>query len=445
MSIALQVALAAGSVVILTGMIALVRMAARHAALAPEVQRKLVHVATGLYALCLPWLFPDRWPVYMLIGGALAVMVALRIPRISGTLGQALHGVERRSYGDFLLALAVGLCFFLADGVALFYVLPIAVLTLADAAAALAGTAYGTRRFRVEEGEKSIEGTVVFFTVTLLIALICLMFLSGLPPLNILALALMTAAFGALVEAQSWRGFDNLFLPLGLFVFLSVHSQSGPGELLGLVVAFWAAIIGFRLLGPQVGLTAHAARVYVVAVFMILAVVEVQNAVLPVLALLAHVWARQRNPDRDRFGDLDVVAALALFSFGWLALGNATGWNAVQFYGLTAMGLVMGLATLALIPDRQVIWLPLIAALLFALRQIVTQFNPPGVLWAEPLWLLALLCLGLPAMVVAALPHLFRRDRVLKLTFLSLILPLGYYLAALALAEGGLAPEGVFR
>ncbi|MBL4918476.1 hypothetical protein [Szabonella alba] len=442
MSIALQVALAAGSVAVLTGMIALVRLIARHAALAPEVQRKLVHVATGLYALCLPWLFPDRWPVYLLIGGALAVMVALRIPQISGTMGQALHGVERRSYGDFLLALAVGLCFFLADGVALFYVLPIAVLTLADAAAALAGTAYGTRRFRVEEGEKSIEGTVVFFTVTLLIALICLMFLSDLPPASILALALMTAAFGALVEAQSWRGFDNLFLPLGLFVFLSVHSQSGPGELLGLLVAFWSAILGFRLLGPQVGLTAHAARVYVVAVFMILAVVEVQNAVLPVLALLAHVWARRRNPDSDRYGDLDVVAALALFSFGWLALGNATGWNAVQFYGLTAMGLVMGLATLAMIPDRKVVWLPLVAALLFGLREVVTRLNPPATHWAEPLWPLALLCLALPGLAGIIRPDLFRQDRVLKLTFLSIILPLGHYLFALAGTEGGLALSG---
>jgi len=63
MSVALQVALALGSVAILLGLMAAVRQAARHVGLSAEVQRKLVHMGTGIYALSLPWLFPERWPV----------------------------------------------------------------------------------------------------------------------------------------------------------------------------------------------------------------------------------------------------------------------------------------------------------------------------------------------------------------------------------------------
>ena len=138
------------------------------------------------------------------------------------------------------------------------------------------------------------------------------------------------------MEAQSWRGYDNFFLPLGLLVFLSIHSQSSLPQLAGLVALFLAALFGFGVLGRRLGLTPHASRVYVVAMFLILAVVEVQNALLPALVLLGHAFAARRNPDEDAYGELDVVAALALISFGWLALGNATGWNAVAFYGLSA-------------------------------------------------------------------------------------------------------------
>ena len=436
----MQMAIAFGSVAVLLGLMAVVRRLAQAVGLNAEVQRKLVHVGTGLYALCLPWLFPDRWPVYMLIAVTLVVMALLRIPAVSRGLGATLHGIERRSYGDFLLAVGVGLCFFLAEGDALLYVLPIAVLTLADAAAALAGTTYGTKLFKVEDSHKSVEGTVVFFVITLLIAIVCLLLLSDLPAPNILALAVMVAAFGTLVEAQSWRGFDNLFLPLGLLVFLAVHSQSSLGELAALAALFLAAILGFREIGRRAGLTTHATRVYVVAMFLVLAVVEVQNAVLPGLVLVAHAWASLRNPGADPHADLDIVASLALFSFGWLAMGNATGWNAVGFYGLSAMGLAMGFAVLAL--RGALLWVPVIAGGLFALRAITVTANPPAAIWAEPLWGLALLCLALPIAATIAAPGLFDRDRVLRLTVLALLLPVGYYMAAVFGPDWLVPPHG---
>lgn len=426
MSVPAQILLAIAAVAALLVLMMIIRHTARAVGLGAEVQRKLMHVGTGLFALSLPWLFPDRWPVYMLIAATLVVMLVLRLPRYSKGLGATLHGVERTSYGDFLLALSVGLCFLLARENTLYYVLPIAVLTLADAAAALAGTAYGTRRFMVEDGEKSIEGSVVFFVVTLLIAIICFMFLSDLPPANILMLCVMVAGFGTLVEAQSWRGFDNLFLPLGLLIFLSIHYHSSLMELAGLVAMFLAAIAGFSVLGARMGLNRHATRVYVIAVFLLLAATSFVNALLPITVLAAHLWARAKNPCENRFPDLDIVAALGLFSFGWLGLGAATGWSAISFYGISAMGLAMGLGVLAL-RGRILFTLPMAVALYLA-RHLVAQQNSDAANWAEPLTVLSVLTLALTALTPLVWPKLFNHDRVLKLTLLALPVPLLTYL-----------------
>lgn len=436
MTVPVQILLALGSVAVLLALMAIVQKLSKVIGLNAEVQRKLVHIGTGLYALTLPWLFPSRWPVYMLVAITLIVMLILRMPKISKAgLGATLHGVDRKSYGDLLLAVSIGACFFFAEGDTLLYVLPIAVLTLADAAAALVGTIYGTKLYKVEESHKSVEGSVVFFIVTLLIALICFMLFSEVPTLNILVLSLMVAAFGTLVEAQSWRGFDNLFLPLGLLVFLSKHADSSLVELLVLTGVFWITVVNFRILGPKFGLTTHAARVYVIVLFLLLAVTAMQNAVLPILVLATHAWCRITNPCNAKYPELDIVASLMLFSIGWLILGNATGWNAVSFYGISAMGLAMGLSVTALAPTGiavRTLGIGSIAVTLYFIRQGVIALNPAASNWAEPLNALALFVLVLITVLPLFYARMFHHNRVIKLTILSVSISLGYYLFSMS-------------
>jgi phytol kinase len=429
---AIQITLALGSVGVLLGLMAGVRRMARRLEIGAEVQRKLIHVATGLYALSLPWLFPDRWPVYVLIGVTLVVMLVLRLP--NSRLGQTLHGVERQSYGDLLLAVSVGLCLFLAGDDLYLYALPIAVLTLADAAAALAGSTYGTRFFRIEDGRKSVEGSAVFFLITLLISIVCLMLMTPLPPLNILVISMMVAGFGTLVEAASWRGFDNLFLPLGLLIFLSVHAGNSLAELFSFAGLFVASILAFRHVAPLIGLNRHAAHVYVTAVFLLLAVTAVQNAIIPILVLAAHAWSRSAAPGEARFPDLDIVAALALVSFGWLALGTATGLNAVTFYGVTAIGMVMGLSAVALAGRPMIVRVlsfAIIALVVGLLHALAFALNPEASTWNGPMWGLVLASMGLAALAPSILSRGLDGDRVAWITALSLALPLPAYLLAM--------------
>lgn len=440
MSAPVQIAIALASVLVLLGLMAVVRRIATAHDIGPEMQRKLVHIGTGLYALTLPWLFPDRWPVYLLVGVTLVVMLVLRLPKIATTgLGATLHGVERHSYGDLMLAIAVGMCLFLSGDQPWLYVLPIAILTLADAAAALAGSSYGRKFFIVEEGRKSIEGSVVFFTLSFLISLVCLMLMTPLAPVNMLLISAMVAGFGTMVEATSWQGFDNLFLPVGLLIFLATHAQKDPLSLAVLAVGFAISVITFLSVAGPLGLTRHSARVYVIALFLLLAATAFHNAVVPLLVLFVHAWTRSTNPGAGRFPDLDVVAAVALISFGSLVLGQATGWNAVSFYGVVMMGLATGLAALALVPQpvwQRVAALLALAALLCLLRQWALAENPASANWAGPLWGVVLASLLLTALVPSRWPRKFYHRRMAKLSLLALILPLSTYLYAIAM-DGG--------
>lgn len=435
MSALLQITMALGSVAMLVTLMAIVRRLAQSWKISAEVQRKLVHIGTGLYALVLPWLFSDQWPVYLLVALSLLVMLVLRLP--NSRLGNTLHGVERQSYGDFLLAISIGLCLFLAEGRMFLYVLPIAVLTLGDAAAALAGSKYGTLIFRIEDGHKSFEGSAVFFFVTLIISVFCLMIMTPFAPLNIIVLSLMVAGFGTVVEATSWRGYDNLFLPMGILLFLSEHAADPLSELLLLAVLFVACTVAFMVVAPRVGLTYHAASVYVTAVFLLLIGTAFQNALVPILVLVAHAWCRSTAPCQSKFPDLDIVAGLAIISFGWWVLGNATTANAISFYGITSMGMLMGFCALALTPRRpfiRVVGMLLVAAALFGIRSIVIELNPDNTNWNGPMWPVIAICFALTTFVPSIWHQSFAHTRVAKVTALALLIPLAYYLYSIKLA-----------
>ncbi|WP_224825726.1 hypothetical protein [Cognatishimia sp. MH4019] len=418
MSFGLQIGLAFASVGIFTALIAAVRFAAQRQGWPAELQRKLVHIGTGLYALALPWLFAENWPIYLLLGLALIVMTGLRFAK--GGLGGALHSVERNSYGDYLLAVAIGAVLLLSERDMLLYTLPLAVLTLSDAAAALTGSAYGRRFYTVEDGRKSFEGSAIFFLVTLVIAMSVLILTQAQTGPETLLLALLVAVFGTQFEADSWRGFDNLFLPLGLLIILAIHRDSAVETLLAMALVYVAALVMVPLISGSLRITSHVARVYLVAFFLILSVTEWSNAVLPACVLAAHLLTRRIAPSEDPFPELDVVAGLALISFGWLALGFAMGPNALGFYAMTCAGLAAGLVALG-----RPLWGVLAGAFLVAACAIFVPLSGE----AAGAFLVPLSAVSVAGIVaLAALrPKAFLRLRVLKLTVLALIVPLGAY------------------
>ncbi len=201
--------------------------------IAPEWSRKSVHVGMGLVCAVFPWLFTEFWQAAVTVAGASTLLMAVRfVPALQVRFGSVLGGVGRSSLGDVFFPASVLLLFALAGREPVFYVVPMLLLALADAAAALVGTSWGRRSFTADEGLKTWEGSLAFLGV----AFLCIwlpLFLSA-PEFGArtAVVALCIALVTMLLEASAWRGLDNLFVPLAALVMLRVYWSMPVADLL---------------------------------------------------------------------------------------------------------------------------------------------------------------------------------------------------------------------
>ena len=192
----------------------------------PEIVRKLLHVPMGLITLSFPWLFDRPLPVVLLAAIAIFTLLALRFyPPLRQRYGSVLGGVERRSLGEVYFPAAVAVLFCLSHQTPLLFCIPILMLTLADAVAALIGVRYGRLRYQTLEGQKSAEGSITFFTLAFFSVHVPLLLLSEVGRAETLLIALILGLLVMLLEAIAWRGLDNLFIPLGGYLLLRTHLE----------------------------------------------------------------------------------------------------------------------------------------------------------------------------------------------------------------------------
>jgi phytol kinase len=427
----LQILLVAASVAGLLAVTAAVRAVGARLGWSAELRRKCVHIATGCFAMALPLIFRERWPVVLLVLAAIGAMLWMRLPgqRQSG-LGSTLHSVERKSWGDLLLALTIGFLFLRSSGSEVLYVLPLAVITLSDSAAALAGTLYGRAIFRVENGVKSGEGVAVFFVVTWLVSIVILLLLTDVDRPNVVLLGLAIAAFGALVEADSWNGLDNAFVPIGIHIFLREHLTASALDIFLLAAAFLATVVAFSRLGPRFGLTGHAARGYSIVVFILASFSGWLAASLPLVALFAHLFARERRPCRSRFPDLDMLAAFVGLACAWLFIGESTGPSAIHFFILTYAGVILIYVILALGST------PMIGALssvaLLTLYALVMGATATASRWHGSMTATAAISFAICAFAVCWRAEKFDRWRAPRVALVAAFVPiLAYFTKAL--------------
>ena len=395
------------------GLMAAVRALAGRVGLGPELQRKIVHVAVGVSSRLFPLLFSSPLPVLLLIAAAIAVMLALRTRAASGGIGSVLHSVTRPSYGEIYLALSVAFLFLRSQAQPILYVLPLLVVTLSDTASALVGTAYGRLRFAVPDGSKSIEGVVAFFTVTWICAMIALLLMSDAGRLNVLLLAFLIAAFCALIEADSWRGLDNLFVPIGAHLLLERHLHADPASLLILAAAYAAAIVLANRYAEAAGLSRQAMRAYAVMLLLIVTVTHPVNAILPAIAIVTHAVLRRTRPGPSRTPSLDFIAAGSGAALIWLLTGEAIGLTAINLFSIHFAGVALIFTVLATRRADAPLWrwaLPVAAAAALAAVTVTVVTAGPAtqrwhgailppllaslalcmaVAWARPAWFLS--------------------------------------------------------
>lgn len=241
-----------GLAVLSTGVIAVliaVEWVSRGRAFPREGTRKAAHVGSGFVLVATPWLVQN--PLSLCLA-AVVFAVALSLAKHFGWL-PSVNGVARRTDGVVLFPLAASAVYAAADGDPLRFIVPLAVLTISDSAAALVGQRFGRCGYRFGETKRTVEGTVAFGITALAITWIALAVTRTGSPALWPVVATVVALGAAALEAASGRGWDNFTVPLGTWALLDavlstrlphVASTLGPpvvaaGWTVALVAALW--------------------------------------------------------------------------------------------------------------------------------------------------------------------------------------------------------------
>jgi phytol kinase len=243
---------------------------------------------------------------------------------VTRSLRGVLHGVERTSWGELLFPVSVAIVFVLAKGDPLLYSVPILILTLADAVAALIGIYYGHVQFKTLEGSKSIEGSLAFFIVTFLCVHIAVLLFTDTGRAESLLIGLLMGVVVMMFEAVAWRGLDNLFVPLASFALLKTYLDLDATGLslrlviillLGLFLLFWrrrSTLDDSALIGA--GLIAYGAW----------AIGDLYWLLVPVLVfVIVTMLVPHKHPDgSSRIHNVYALLGIAGPGFAWLILNN---------------------------------------------------------------------------------------------------------------------------
>jgi phytol kinase len=225
-----------GTLAVLVGVL---RLAQKWCDPHPELVRKLLHIGMGLVAVSFPWLFDSAWPVLLLGAVSLGGMIALRtVESLRASVGKVVSAVGRASLGEVYFPLAIAILWLLYlhetwsfEKRALLYCVPLLLLALADAAAALVGSRYGHWRYTTADGLKSTEGSFAFFLCAFLCVHIPVLLATDTGRLETVLIAVLVAWVAMLFEAIAWGGLDNLALPLVSHLLLRIYLDQSAAEL----------------------------------------------------------------------------------------------------------------------------------------------------------------------------------------------------------------------
>lgn len=220
----------------------------------PEWTRKMIHAGAGAVAITFPFVLSSPFVVFCL-AGAFAILIALG--KRFGFL-QSLHGVERTTSGAHYYPLSILLLFLLAQDRPWLYLSAMLVLVVSDTLAALVGSQYGVIHYRVDDAERSLEGSLAFFVAAFLVVHLPMLLMTDLPRATCVLVSVLAAALATAVEAISLRGSDNLFVPLVAYLVvdrMAVRSLADIASLnIGLlVISIAIGILVWKSRGFNVG------------------------------------------------------------------------------------------------------------------------------------------------------------------------------------------------
>lgn len=288
-----------------------------------EHTRKAVHVGMGAIATTLPWLFDRTAPVLALAGGLALAFVALKLFARRSALGEAMHDVGRDSRGDLYFAISVALLWLLARGDRLLFVVPVLVLTLGDATAALVGRRFGRRFFDDRRVGKTFEGSAALVLVTLVSVAAPIAMGGRTTTLAAVLTAGTMAVLVTLLEAMAWHGLDNVFVPIGAFLLLRTSIDLDIASLTWRLVAAAACLGVVALARTRTTLRDAALAGAALAGYLVWALAGWWWLVPPLALFGVYTWLFPRlRASSAREHDLHAVAGVMLPALAWLFAGR---------------------------------------------------------------------------------------------------------------------------
>jgi len=187
-----------------------------------EYSRKFAHITATLATLPFPYIIPSHWYILVL---ALLFFAVLYVTQRS-TFLNSIHDIRRRSVGSYLLPVSIYITFLISSILdsKILFILPMLILAICDPVAAIVGMSVKRFNKNIQIGgyilQKTWLGSAGFLVSSFIITIIALYLHLGALNLKTIYISLMVGAVGTLAELVSWRGSDNLTIPLSVLLIL---------------------------------------------------------------------------------------------------------------------------------------------------------------------------------------------------------------------------------
>ncbi|MDW7680407.1 MAG: DUF92 domain-containing protein, partial [bacterium] len=211
-----------------------------------KVTRKFVHILTGVFIALTPFLMTDSCPLLVIS----ATFVIVNLIAIQRGWMPGMHATARISYGTVFYPISFFvLILLLWNGHKSILVIAMLIMAIADAAAAIVGESVAQpKNYRVAGELKSVQGSLMMFSTTLLITFLGLFFFSRIDGIFVSAghalwYAIVVAIFVTGCEALSFKGSDNLSVPLGAAFFCYYLLSHSVNQNITLTFGVWLALV----------------------------------------------------------------------------------------------------------------------------------------------------------------------------------------------------------
>jgi len=189
-----------------------------------DLSRKIVHVAAGSWLIFWPLYDQSDWTKYLNITPAFIWTVLLLIKGFTaGPNDQAVKTMTRTGERKELLQGPLYFSIVMNVMGTLFFYTPLALTSMGllgwgDGLAPVFGKKYGKHKYKFFT-EKSVEGSIAFFTFGFLAAIIFqLLFFHNFE----LKIILICSVLTTFIEAISPKNLDNVFIPISCFLIYAV-------------------------------------------------------------------------------------------------------------------------------------------------------------------------------------------------------------------------------